>query len=79
MEDFGKYGHSACQDIRRLRNWSSKQLTGDAKVRELTKEDLALASGGVAPVVLYAAYTAAGIAVGWALQTYLDSQSSETQ
>ena len=48
-------------------------------MRELTNEDLATASGGAAPILVYGAYTLAGIAVGWATQAYLDSQACENQ
>ena len=44
-------------------------------MRELTKSDMALASGGVAPFVVYGAYVLAGITVGWATQAYIDSET----
>ena len=47
-------------------------------MRELTKEDMALASGGVI-FVPHGAYWLGGIIVGWALQNEINSQTSETQ
>ena len=42
-------------------------------MRELTQQDMALASGGAFPV-LYGVYLVAGIAVGWVVQDYFTSQ-----
>lgn len=40
-------------------------------MRELAKQDMALASGGVAPLVVLGAWMAAGAVVGWTVQAYL--------
>ena len=46
---------------------------------ELTQQDMALASGGVAPIVILGAWALAGTVVGVGIEAYLSSGTQETQ
>ena len=46
---------------------------------ELTQQDMAQASGGVAPIVILGAWVLAGTGVGVGIQAYLSSGTQETQ
>ena len=46
---------------------------------ELTQQDMALASGGVAPIVILGAWVLAGTAVGVGIQAYLSNETQDTQ